>query len=34
MLQLENAKRDTEIFIQVRKKAIAAKIVRLPFYKV
>ena len=30
----ENAKRDTEIFIQVRKKAIAAKIVRLPFYKV
>tara|TARA_R110001583_G_scaffold135989_3_gene287857 strand:- start:35103 stop:36185 length:1083 start_codon:yes stop_codon:yes gene_type:complete len=29
----ENAKRDTEIFIQVRKKAIAAKIVRLPFYK-
>ena len=27
------AKRDTEIFIQVRKKAISAKIVRLPFYK-
>ncbi len=27
------AKRDTEIFIQVRKKAIPAKIVRLPFYK-
>jgi len=29
----EFAKRDTEIFIQIRKKAIAAKIVRLPFYK-
>ncbi|UMB54552.1 glycine cleavage system aminomethyltransferase GcvT [Lutibacter sp. A64] len=29
----EYAKRDTEIFIQVRKKAIPAKIVRLPFYK-
>jgi aminomethyltransferase len=28
-----HAKRDTEIFIQVRKKAIPAKIVRLPFYK-
>jgi aminomethyltransferase len=27
------AKRDTEIFIQVRKKAIPAKVVRLPFYK-
>ena len=27
------AKRDTEIFIQVRKKAIPATIVRLPFYK-
>ncbi len=27
------SKRDTEIFIQVRKKAIPAKIVRLPFYK-
>ncbi len=27
------AKRDTDIFIQVRKKAIPAKIVRLPFYK-
>lgn len=27
------AKKDTEIFIQVRKKAILAKIVRLPFYK-
>ena len=26
-------KRDTEIFIQVRKKAIPAKVVRLPFYK-
>ena len=29
----EYAKRDSEIFIQVRKKAIPAKIVRLPFYK-
>ncbi len=29
----EYAKRDTEIFIQVRKKAIPATIVRLPFYK-
>lgn len=29
----EYAKKDTEIFIQVRKKAIPAKIVRLPFYK-
>lgn len=28
-----DTKRDTEIFIQVRKKAIPAKIVRLPFYK-
>ncbi len=27
------AKRDTEIFIQVRKKALAAVVVRLPFYK-
>jgi len=27
------AKRDTELFIQVRKKAIPAKVVRLPFYK-
>lgn len=27
------AKRDTEFFIQVRKKAIPAKVVRLPFYK-
>jgi aminomethyltransferase len=27
------SKRDTEIFIQVRKKAIPATIVRLPFYK-
>jgi aminomethyltransferase len=27
------AKRDTEIFIQVRKKAIPAVVVRLPFYK-
>jgi aminomethyltransferase len=29
----EYAKRETEIFVQVRKKALAAKIVRLPFYK-
>ena len=29
----EFSKRDTEIFIQVRKKAIPAKTVRLPFYK-
>jgi len=29
----EFSKRDTEIFIQVRKKAIPAKIIRLPFYK-
>ena len=29
----ENAKRDTEICIQVRKKAIPAKVVKLPFYK-
>ncbi|MBL4939911.1 MAG: glycine cleavage system aminomethyltransferase GcvT [Lutibacter sp.] len=29
----EYAKRDTELFIQVRKKAIPAKVVRLPFYK-
>jgi len=30
----EFSKRDTEIYIQVRKKVIPAKIVRLPFYKV
>jgi len=29
----ENSKLETEIFIQVRKKAIPAKVVRLPFYK-
>jgi aminomethyltransferase len=29
----ENSKLDTEIFIQVRKKAIPAKVVKLPFYK-
>jgi len=29
----ENSKRDTEIFIQVRKKTIPAKVVKLPFYK-
>lgn len=29
----EMAKPDTEVFIQVRKKAIAAKIVKMPFYK-
>jgi len=29
----DQSKRDTEIFIQVRKKQIPAKIVRLPFYK-
>lgn len=29
----EFSKRDTEIFIQVRKKQIPAKVVRLPFYK-
>jgi len=28
------AKRDTQLFIQVRKKALAAVVVRLPFYKV
>ncbi|MBL4643226.1 MAG: glycine cleavage system aminomethyltransferase GcvT, partial [Flavobacteriaceae bacterium] len=28
-----HTKRDTEIFIQVRKKAIPAVIVKLPFYK-
>ena len=28
-----HTKRDTEIFIQVRKKAIPAKVVKLPFYK-
>ena len=26
-------KRDTEIFVQVRKKQISAKVIRLPFYK-
>jgi aminomethyltransferase len=30
---IENSKVDTEIFIQIRKKTIAAKVVRLPFYK-
>ncbi|SNR35781.1 glycine cleavage system aminomethyltransferase GcvT [Lutibacter flavus] len=30
---IENAKRDTDIFIQVRNKNIPAKIVKLPFYK-
>jgi aminomethyltransferase len=29
----ENAKIDSDIFIQVRKKAIPAKVVKLPFYK-
>ena len=29
----ENSKLDTDIFIQVRKKAIPAKVVKLPFYK-
>lgn len=29
----EFAKKDTEIFIQVRKKEISAKVIRLPFYK-
>ena len=28
-----HTKRDTKIFIQVRKKAIPAQVVRLPFYK-
>lgn len=32
-VQKEFSKRDSEIFIQVRKKQIPAKIVRLPFYK-
>lgn len=30
---IENAKVDTEIFIQVRNKALKAKVVKLPFYK-
>ncbi len=30
---VENSKLDTEIFIQVRKNAIPAKVVKLPFYK-
>ncbi|HHB52155.1 MAG TPA: glycine cleavage system aminomethyltransferase GcvT, partial [Saprospiraceae bacterium] len=29
----ENSKVDTEIFIQIRKKAVPAKVVRLPFFK-
>ncbi len=29
----ENSKRDSEIFIQIRKKQIPAKVVKLPFYK-
>lgn len=32
-VQKEFSKRDSEIFIQVRKKQISAKVVRLPFYK-
>lgn len=32
-VQKEFSKRDSEIFIQVRKKQIPAKVVRLPFYK-
>ena len=31
---IEYAKRDTEIFIQIRKKNLRAQVVRLPFYKV
>ena len=31
---IEYAKRDSEIFIQVRKKNLRAQVVRLPFYKV
>ncbi|WP_435262819.1 glycine cleavage system aminomethyltransferase GcvT [Tenacibaculum sp. nBUS_03] len=30
---IENSKVDSEIFIQIRKKQIAAKVVKLPFYK-
>ncbi|RBW56330.1 glycine cleavage system aminomethyltransferase GcvT [Tenacibaculum sp. E3R01] len=30
---IENSKVDSEVFIQVRKKQIAAKVVKLPFYK-
>jgi len=30
---VENAAVDSEIFIQIRKKAVPAKLVRLPFYK-
>lgn len=32
-VQIAYAKKDTEIFIEVRNKAIPAKVVRLPFYK-
>ena len=30
---LDHSKLDSEIFIQIRKKALAAKVVKLPFYK-
>ncbi|TCI84574.1 glycine cleavage system aminomethyltransferase GcvT [Tenacibaculum sp. M341] len=30
---IENSKVDSEIFIQIRKKQVAAKVVKLPFYK-
>ena len=32
-VSIENCKTDTEIFIQVRKKQLKAKVVKLPFYK-
>ena len=29
----ENAKADTEIFVQIRNKSVKAKVVKFPFYK-